>query len=482
MRKTLAAALVLAASLAVAYAQPALSVPDLTESFGDDSLGLELGLEADFDGDFYTVERVGVSYYSPSLALLALLAVDGDGLYAPGLNIGDNYFLLEAGGMAFTFGDFVIRGGQLPAFDVVDSPYSLFVNGSGRAATLGEIGFKRGIFSYESRWIGLNHRNKTGNPAFSGGYYPERGANLKTYRLDFGKISLGLQDAAVYSGRYFDFDYFVDPMPNYFIQYVNNRSGRPWFRDYEDNDVLGAFLTWDDPRGFDAYAQLLVDDLSALGLLGSWSNNPWKAAWSVGGSLETEFGKFGLYHAGATKYCFEPTYETAGMEYGYSAYPDTVYYRSGSPVAIPFEDSMLGYRHGENNIAFMATWSDSLGGFDLDASCEFTLSGSKSPANAWHEELWTDYGGTRILDEKVLEKRGIFSFEASRPLGDFLVFGRVSLGYVFNELKLVSSFDTVPVGSHTEDKEYSRIAIWKPSGDDRPLYSITLGGGYRFAF
>ena len=383
--------------------------------------------------------------------------------------------------MALSYGGFSLRGGQLPLHDALDSPYSLFINGDGLSSMMGEFSFERGAFSYESRWIGLNHHNATGNELFAEGYYPERGANLKTYRLSFGSMSLGLQDAAVYSGRYFDYGYFINPMPNYFIQYVNGRSGRPWYNGYDDNDILGAFWTWEANDRLKLYTQILIDDFSVLGLLGTWSNNPWKAAWSLGADYDTPLGKFGFYQAGATKYCFEPTYETAGQEYGYSYYPDTIFKKGSSFAAIPFETLMLGYRHGENNLAFMTTWASSLGGYDLSAAFEFTVSGSKSPANAWQEETWTDYKGTRMLDEAVLEWKYLLTAGASKAFGSLLLFGQAQLGYVFNELELspVTAVVTTSNGKTYPAGLYSTIEIWKPSDTNRVLYSLCLGGRYR---
>jgi hypothetical protein len=460
-------------------AQGLPEIPDLGSSFGEDSLGLVLGASGSYDGKAYTVEKGGLSYISPNFSLLALLEMNGDGTFGHGLNIGDNYFLIDAGGMAFHFGDFTLRGGQLPSYDAVDSPYSLFINGTGISTTLGELSFSRGAFSYQTRWIGLNDHNKTENTAvFSSGLYPNRGASLKTYKLKLGDMAIGIQDLAVYSGRYFDLSYFADPMPNYFIQYVNAKSGRPWYSGYDDNNIIGAFWTWNIPEGPEVYAQVLIDDFSVFGSLGSWSNNPWKAAWSFGGSYETKLGKLGFYQAGATKYCFEPTYETIGKEYGYTYYPDTVFLMDGELVAIPFEDMMVGYQHGENNLAFMATWSDTLGGFNLGASCEFTLSGSKSPANAWQEETWTDYSGTKMLDEAVLEKKVLLTLGASKNLGILLLFTQAQLGYVFNELELTSISPVVTDSGHL-GTTYSNVPIWKPSATNRILYKLTLGGSIR---
>ncbi len=470
-------------------AQDAVRLPHSPDPSDESSLYFTLGGSASFDGSLSTEETGVFRFTGSGFSTFASLSVNNDGKYSPananlpGGTLGNNYFLINEGGMEVQFGGVGLKAGVLPQRDVLDSPYSLFINGTGRSATSAEISFEQGGFSYISRWIGLNHHSSNATAAFPTGY-PERGANLKIYSIKVDDMTFGIEDAAVYSGRYFDFDYFADPMPNYFVQYVSGIAGRPWATGYEDNDIVGAFWTWENPKGFDLYAQVLVDDFNAYFLLPDTTpNNPWKAAWALGGETKTAIGTFGFHHGGATKYAFEPTYELAGREYGYAYYPDTVFLLSGDETAIPFEDMMIGYQHGENNIAFMGTWANDLADFDLAAALEFTLSGSKSPANAWQEPTWTDYTGTKMLDETVLEKKILFTFGAARDFGNFRVFAQAGLGYVFNELKLVSPVTPEPttVGSRTWPSlgAYSAIGIWKPSDTNRFLYSISLGGKYR---
>jgi hypothetical protein len=481
MRKAACIAL-LASALAAASAQGLPSIPDLAGEPEDEGLAFEAGAALSYDGSPSTKETGGLVYSSPGFALEALLSMNNDGKYSPmhasvtGGHLGNNYFFLEGGGAAVSLGDLSLRAGRLPHHDVVDSPYSLFANGAGLPATIAELSFERGHFFYQSRWVGLNHHSASETAAFPEGY-PERGANIKTYGIKAGDMRFGLQDAASYSTRYFDLDYFIDPMPSYFVQYANCLDGRPWSNGYDDNAMVGAFWTWESPEGASAYAQFLLDDFNVFGLFGS-PLNPWKIAWSLGGTRETPYGSFGLYQAGATKYAFEPTYEKAGSEYGYAYYPDTTFKLGGKAVAIPFEDMMVGYRHGENNLALMATWADTIAGLDLGASCELTLSGSKSPANAWHEPTTTDYTGTKLLDEAVLEKKALLTLGASRAFGSLLVFCQASLGYVLNELEL-AAITPVKVGKKAIIPGRSYVEIWKPSDTDRALYSITIGGSYR---
>lgn len=460
----------------------------------DSSFELFLGGSASFDGSLSTRETVAfdLSAFDPNAPLFSAFAdfsINNDGKYSaahanlPGGRLGDLYFMIDQGGVEYSSGGIALTAGVLRQKDAIDSPYSLFANGSGLPAASAELTFTRNRFSYTSRWIGLNTHSSNLTTAFPAGF-PDRGANLKIYSIAVGDMVFGIEDAAVYSGRYFDFAYFADPMPNYFIQYVTGTEGRPWATGYEDNDLVGAFWTWNSPEGFELYAQALVDDFNVYPFIPNTPRNPWKAAWTLGGDVETRFGTFGFHHAGATKYAFEPTYELPGREYGYTYYPDTVYIRDGAEDAIPFEDMMIGYLHGENNLAFMGTWSHEIAGFGLASSLEFTLSGSKSPANAWHEPTWTTYEGTRLLDEAVLEKKILARTRADKSFGRFSLFADISLGYVFNEIKLAAiTPEQVTIGSRTwAATSYSGISIWKPSSTDRFLYSVSLGGVYRFAW
>jgi len=154
--------------------------------------------------------------------------------------------------------------------------------------------------------------------------------------------------------------------------------------------------------------------------------------------MESPLGTFGLYQAGATKY----TFQSAQKEYySYTMYPgSTVLWKNTeSPIAI--EDTMLGYLHGENNIALLGTWMRGFGEVDCAASLELTLSGSKSPANPWNEhDTLVDAGyGTRLLDDPVLEKKIVLGLEAGVPMGRFYLGAAGKLGYVANRLAAVAT-------------------------------------------
>lgn len=191
----------------------------------------------------------------------------------------------------------------------------------------------------------------------------------------------------------------------YFTQLVNSTYGKPWTQRSNENSLMGIFgeYGWGEASVF---AQFLIDDWNEMGIdwlaPGEW-NNPAKFAWSLGGDLSMPVGTIGFYHAGATKYTFAPTYagdQPDGFRdynaYPYSNYPVTECTKGGTLEPILPSDNYIGYLHGENNIAFMTTFSSAAFGMTYDASLEYTIGGTKAPTNPWHEADWHSQQGTEL--------------------------------------------------------------------------------------
>ena len=468
---------------------------DLVDDFGDGSLTLFFDFSGGWNENLIVNGGGGLQYFGENFALTAEAYLRKDGIYsgtsantASG-GMGGLYFWMESGGIAYRTGNFSFRAGRLPHYDYVDSPYSLFINGDGLTANLLEFTYDDGRFLYSSRWMELNRNSDAvttvfwDDPAttdvFEGGF-PDRGANLHTFAARFGDMSFGIQDAIVYVGRSFDFEYFISPIPAYVIQDARRQGGRPWTETGEENNIVGIFWTWDRPDGWKIHAQWLLDDgnLHWLNPTVFPTNQPYKMAWAGGAVKETPYGRFSFYHAGATKYTFEPSYGQPGREYGYAYFPDVVFTtKSDTERAIPFETMMLGYRNGENNLAFLGAWSGEAAGFGLGASLEFTVSGSKSPANAWHKYNYNPDNGTELLNEGRLEWKALASLGATRRVWKFDLYAGLALGYVINELELVASGES-PDSTYTLDP-YHLLQIWRPSNTDRFLWAATVGGRYR---
>lgn len=441
------------------------------------------------------------------LSVLADLSANMDGKYAPALadipggTLFNIYFMLEQGGLSSRLGPVTLKAGRFRHLDAVDTPYSLFVNSGGIAANIMDLAYDDGFFSYESRWIELNHDSTTSTEAWGAGAgvgkgFPERGANLKNYAIRMGDMRFGIQDAAVYTGRNFDFEYFVNPIPQYFIQYVKGTGGRPWATESDENNIVGLFWTWERRGEFSLLAQFLMDDFNVHFIFPDTTWNPWQAALTLGGRLETSAGSFGLYLAGATKYTFEPSEMISGVgtlddakakqqavSYGYTYYPETRFDYSWTqagfqarPIAI--EDNMLGYKYGQNNIAVQADWRSSIARWDLGAALEFRLSGANSPANPWHDRIEPLVDGTHFLDDPILEKRILAGASIARRFGDWGLHAALSGGVALDAMELRAPVVTASVAAPVD----RNVWIWQPAaGNTKYLLSVSVGGSYRWA-
>lgn len=447
-------------------------------SYGEEfsNRGLSLSLEP------------GLRLVSGGTEIVASMSASNDGKYGaaladiPGGNTYGFYFLLGEGGIRQRLGSLEIEAGRFRLKDEVESPYSLFINSLGISTLSLGLSYDDGTFYYRSRWLSLNHDSDAGATDISeawGAGFPERGATVKTYGLRLGEMSFGFQDSVVYAGRWFDLEYLLSPLPNYFTQYVRGTGGVPWVTNYDDNEIMGAFWNWKRPGEFSAHAQLLLDDFGLGELIGSWNRNPWQMAVSLGGRLETGAGSFGLDAAMATKYTFEPSNATQASDaYGYSYYPETrfsSYWQDlGTTVnsAIAVEDNEIGYKYGENNLALQVDWRGVLGGFDLGGALEFRLSGSNSPANPGHDDDAVLSNGTKWLDEAVLEKRFLLALGAARSFGAWRLSGVLSCGLALDALEPRAS-TTTAAGTANDIWIYSPV-----EGNTKFIFGLRLGVVY----
>jgi hypothetical protein len=494
----------------------------------DLNFGIDLGVK---EKSFWNRNTIRMDYRAGPFDLTADLAMSNDRKYAPNralLPRGDFlgfYFFMNEGGLAYSQGPFSLRGGRFRLYDIVDSPYSLFVNSLGHSANTLELEVETTRFIYQTQWIEATARNSVSSPAWNEYYrrktgdpddflappmpnppsdtsglqdfgFPDRGINYKIYALKGEAWRFGFLDAAVYTGRSFDLEYFLNPIPQYFIQYIKGTPGRPWTTASNENNLIGLF--WDlDKTDWSAYAQVLVDDFS-LGFLrfiyDGFSRNPWKAAWALGGRMQTPYGRFGLHHGGALKYTFEPIgtddegkykNDSASTAYGYTYYPETRYFddeNGGSPVSILIQDNMIGYKHGENNIAFQVDYQNSFYKFLVNAELEFVLSGNNSPANPWHDydsrsNLYNDKEGSSLLNDGKLEKLLELRVHVSRKLGPWSFFAAAALGGRFNKLVLVpaEADQYTAGGERTVDDD---IWIWKASNQHEFIFRFSLGAKF----
>lgn len=496
-----------------------------------DAMDISLRVDLGFEDIFWNVDVLRMDYWGGPFTLTADLMMNSDRKYAAArvltqeVNFADFYFFMNEGGIAYTNSFLSLRAGRFRLYDEVDSPYSLFINSLGHSANTMKLRFESPRFIYQSQWIEATARNGVSSPAWNeyqrryedgNGFYrvnnladendtsglsdfgfPDRGVNYKIYAVKINDWRLGFLDAAVYTGRSFDPEYFLNPIPQYFIQYIKGTPGRPWATASNENNLIGLF--WDIDRGdWSSYVQVLVDDFS-LGFLrfifDSLSDNPWKTAWALGGRIKTPYGRFGFHHAGALKYTFEPIGtddggrfkdDSAATAYGYTYYPETRYFddeSGGSPVNILIEDNLIGYKYGENNLAFQVDYQNTFNKFLVNAELEFVLAGANSPANPWQDydsrsNMYNDVSGSQLFNDNAIEKRLELRVNVSRKLGSWTFFTAAAVGGRFNKLKLVHPDPDEYTDSTTGRTVDDEIWIWKASDDHEPIFRFSIGAKY----
>jgi hypothetical protein len=512
-------------------------IPNDNLIFGQpEFLDLGAGLDAGYEESFWLGMDLTMDYTAGPFGLTADLILKNDQKYAPAAvmlpsgNLWGFYFLLNEGGLTYSKDPLHIAAGRFRNYDEVDSPYSLFLNSTGVSANTLKLRLESEHFMYQTQWVELNRDSGISSPAWNeyharlehgrdwttgnkgGGSYltdpaatddlsdygfPDRGVNYKIYAVKVNDWRVGFLDAAVYTGRPFDLEYYLNPLPQYFIQYFKTTTGRPWATQSNENNMLGLF--WDIQReSWSAYVQTLMDDFG-LGFLrflySGFSENPWKAAWALGGRINTPYGRFGIHHGGALKYTFEPIgtngsgkykNDSAATAYGYTYYPETRYYNGDEAVSLIIQDYMVGYKHGENNLAFQVDYQNIFQDFLLTAELELLLAGNNSPANPWHDynersSMYDDDRyGSQLFNDGQIEKRLELRLNVSRQFGPLLTYAAMAIGGRFNKLELrPPGWDPFnppdPGEARTVDND---IWIWKASNKHEFIFRFSVGFRY----
>ncbi|AMW32870.1 hypothetical protein NA23_06060 [Fervidobacterium islandicum] len=404
---------------------------------------------------------IGINHSSEAFQFKAIMSARNDGVYNDPFSesyYAGYYFNFKEGSITFKNNSLSISVGKTHLQDVVDSPYSLFISSVPIPRNVLDFTYDDGKFFYVTRWIELCNRSEAGLDTRE----KLRSANYKVYALRLGNLRFGYQDVSVYAGQNFSFEYFANPLPSFFIQYVND-AGRPYPEGLgETNYISGFFLDYDDGKNYYC-AQVLVDDINMNRFLHPESyQNPDKIAWSLGLVQKTSIGTFGFYHAGATKYTFQPSAESGNQRfYGYTYYTDFVYNTS---MILPLEFVYAGYKYGENNIAFMFSYvpSDIP---DLNTSFEFVVLGERSPVNAWNDRT-TYIPGTHLLDDPVREYRAVGEISYSPVISDGVkLFASLSAGFIWNVSTLVEI-----------DSDNVKKPLLRPQhGNNIPFFSVNIG-------
>jgi len=420
-----------------------------------------------------------------------------DGKYPSQRFMLGHYFDVNDCVVGFEEGTVSLRAGRGAMGEEIEGPYSLFISSERIPALFADMAWELGMFKYETRWMALNW-NSLAHYEETPLDFIDRGMNYKAYSFKVGDLEFGYQDSSIYLGEVFDAEAFVSPLPAFVQQMILSSTGRPYSQKANTNSLMGIFGILELDR-VTVSGQFLLDDINAtfLAPILGWLvpalndiNNLQKFAWNASVSIDTPYGLLSFHHAGATKYTFESTYtketspagfgfdvpDYANLPYPYYFFPITRYTSGGVLREARIEENCIGYLHGENNLSFMIGWeggpfTGTAWGIDCDAALEYTVSGSKSPANPWHEyDDWRDIGKSfALLDEDDLEHDLVLSAGARKTFGRWKAVVGCELGWIWNPL------EPTQVTGHPDE-----AWIWKPAkGKSSLIAGASLGFVYR---
>jgi hypothetical protein len=503
----------------------ALSFLSAQESFSFDFTG-SLSADTEAENSIYDEIRGAMDYRSPWFDLLIDWGVVNDGKYeAEEKYLGGRYFAMHDTRVSFHSPDglFNLTTGRGPHRDAVDSPYSVFINSSDIPAMHVDFSYEGDFFFYTTRWVQLTSNSRfgylglpDGSPVPTGtvftsdpygewggydGTWLDKGANFKTFGVRFGPWRVGFQDVVIYLDRVFDPEYFLNPMPQYFVQLINSAAGRPWSQADNAKSFMGFFTDYSGD-GLYGEAQLLIDDINASFIPGydQPASIKTKLAWSLGGWKDFGFGRLGFYHGGATKYTFEATYTAHHYEnyydnpgfiavpysifpYEATYAPATEYEREdGSKAPIDYTENYFGYKYGENNLAFLLDYQNrffraSPFEFGFYGSFEYVLNGAKSPANPWHEYYTgNDIEAKISLLDGTVEHLIRLSAAFRKPVSPTFILNLDIVGGVaINAIELIAvdgvQSDEIKIPTWEEPKIYI-----PQHGVVEPIAKVTVGG------
>ncbi len=346
-------------------------------------------------------------------------------------------------------GPFTFELGRISAVSNLETPYSLFISSEGLTSEGANFVYDGDFFFFSTRWMLLNFNSDMAYPSGIDDSNPDnvlwrdRGANHKTWGIWIDDFRFGIQDAGVYLDRPLDPVYLLSPLPYALTQLIMSGAGDAW-SDQNNNSLTGVFCEYLPEDGeWYAYGQLLADDLDLGFIPGLDGDNQTKLAWSTGISWDSPVGKFGFYHAGAMKYTFEAVFADSNSyslgPSGYTYYPAVGIPYDGDTVELWYTDNYIGYKYGENNLAFNLTYGNIFfekdpWAFSLEAGLEWIINGSKSPANPWHEYTDADQASSDagLLTDPVLEHILELTAHIEKQINSFKLFLDIELGCVLN--------------------------------------------------
>ncbi len=245
--------------------------------------------------------------------------------------------------------------------------YKLFVEEKGFSYPSVHFNVK-GIEKYfrvETLWGGIR--------LFEDGAKPAKAFNYRS--LVFSPIKgfeMAYEESVLYLYRSFDPYYYFVPIPVPGIQEFFHLNA-PWKSSYDDNSLIGGWIKY-SKQNWEAYFELLIDDINMNRFLNpQGTQNPDKIAFLFGFSGSSGSVRVTYEIAGATAFTFQRTHAAKPYEY--------VFFEGSN---LPIEMNMIGYRHGENNIACGLRFEYNENPLYLCLELENVMHGTRTPDQPWH--------------------------------------------------------------------------------------------------
>lgn len=228
-----------------------------------------------------------------------------------------------------------------------------------------------GKFRVETLWGGLRFVENDNKPI--------KGFNYRSIIYSpLDGLEIAYEESVLYLKRFFDPYYFFIPIPAPGIQEFWHLNA-PWgysTSELDDNSMIGGWVRYTG-KNYSVYSEILIDDINMNRFLNPQGfQNPDKMAFLFGFSGKSGPYKLTFEVAGATAFTFQRTTSNRPYEY--------VYFEGSN---LPIEENMIGYKHGENNIACAISLEYSNDGWSISAIYEGLIYGTRTPDNPW-------YGGT----------------------------------------------------------------------------------------
>jgi len=210
------------------------------------------------------------------------------------------------------------------------------------------------------------------------GVKPTKSFNYRSISFSPSKnFEIGYEESILYLDRYFDSFYFFAPLPMPAIQEAFHMGNAPWYSNFDDNSLIGGWLKY-SIKNTDIYIEILVDDINMNRFLrpSDPHQNPDKLAFLAGFSTKKGFFNIFFEVAGATAFTFQRTHDEIPYEY--------VIFEGSD---LPIENNMIGYKHGENNLATAVRLEYNKNKWFAQIDYEFLMHGTRDVEQPWYGDV-----------------------------------------------------------------------------------------------